>query len=611
MAIKNKMEKFMYTRLSKIAKKMGFGTAITGFAVWGYRKLKLTGDHIQNPYNDPYLAFAEKEREQGKQMFSPWRTIDFADLSIAEQYFPQIPIPDAAKLTKPNTESVIVESSNAFSCTHKPLFVAVGGPPAALVAYQKAKNGEAVLYVNNMDENETARPIWAGAANHGEPDATTEAPAYTAGHEPVKFLWNQFKYFINPPRYDSDVLHSDFPWLSLNIGDWLRNPRQWGDGLRVAWGNYQLARQYKKEREEDYFSDPILMQEMRARTRSTGDYLEDVDQELGGILRKPRGSLIISDHKGSIENDCENLKAENRTLLSLTAEEAEKRYGIRTIGYLTRGPYYAEKTHDFIFEPQFMKRIIEGITANGGEVHTNWRLTRILASNNAGNKGGILHFSEKREVGEIHHHQTYSQAHFSLGPTPFDPDPYPLISVTGVSINALVYGARFSGGPIVCGGSNHMVPLAEPQTVTITDPETGIKETKDVTFVRITAAGSVGPRDRGNNWYTYDGHHAIHVLAKVKEVLPPGAQLKVLSVTGCNRLIGQDGRQKEIELHDQNKKPIKNITVQVGAGGGGLTQMGALPQYIKNQNILFATKNLPPSTTEIKPEQRSETRQKQ
>lgn len=540
---------------------------------------------ILNPHHDPYLEFAEKERRAGKKQFAPWTTSNPELLNLAELYFPEIPITPVNQLEKPDlrpVEIIALKTHPALQqVAHNSSFIAVGGPPAAMVALEVAHQGRPVLYVNDQDAaspDKQRRPIWAGAGNHGEPDALTEGPAYITGHYPLGFLMRELLRACMPPGYDSAVLHPDYSWLSLNWSEWLQNPRQWPAAFRVAFGNHQLAKQYLKALHQGKL--PAVLEKMQKKTQDSWLYL----QEQKELLREPRGSLLLAASPQQLQNLLYNqafLRQEGRELRPISPEEAQKKYGLlprNALGLM-------EKTHDFMLVPDFLKKISLKIKKQSGEIKTTWRLVRIYLDTDQ-QEGGIMEFSETNAQGEKSHFRRFSHAHLSLGATPFKPAKYDLISVTGVSMNVLVFGADFHGGPIVFGGTNHLVPLMPPQTIEIKNPRNGKIQALPVTFARLSAAGSVSPLDRGATWYHYDGRHAVHLLHRVRESLSPGMSLHVLSVIGCNRVIGKDGYQ--VEFHptiqvDHQKITCKQLTIQVGAGGGGLTQMGALPQKMREQ----------------------------
>jgi len=542
---------------------------------------------IQNPEQDPYLHFAESERRQGKGLFSPWTTSDKALLDIAANYFPQVLLPDVATLRKPDTSPVEIQALENHSALldpqQKPLFVAVGGPPAALVALQWARLGRPVLYLSDQDLNpagKIARPIWAGAANHGEPDTFTEGPAYLAGQMPFRFLRQEWRRLFQRCRYEVEVLAADYPWLSLNKGDWLRNPGQWLAALRVTWGFHRFGKAYWAALKTGK-TTPFI-EDTRRRVKDSAAYLHQLEKELGGILRPTEGSLALA---SSAEAEkallclAEALKEEGLALNPLTPEQAQNKYGFTPRQTLS----LFEKSHDFIFCADFLSRITDEIQRLEGQVLTSHRLTRLFADSEK-NQGGLLEFYSLNDQGKkVFHYQAFTKAHLSLGPTLFRPNLYDLISVTGVSINALLIGPPLRDGPITFGGSARLIPLFPPQKLSFPDPVSGELTLQDLSFVRLSTGASIGPADRGKNWYHYDGRDAVNLLHRAREMLPKEMQLKVLSVIGCNRMIGADGRQ--IELHptlklNKKKVTLNSVTIQIGAGGGGLTQMGAVAKNL-------------------------------
>lgn len=585
----------LYTA-SKLA--LGIGTA-TGLATLGYRSWKLRGDQVLNPYQDPFLVHAEKERQQGKHMFAPWITSNEDDLSIAKKHFPQISIPTQNSLVKPPTKAVQFVPLKDYDVP-KPQdefdVVTVGGPSAAMIALENTLDGKRVKYVTNTHaygKNKVNRSIMDGAANLYLPDVLTTSPAYAAGHEPSNFLWNAFKDFVNPPRYDQEVLDDHFPWLSLNTEDFIKNPDQLIPSLRVMWSNHKLASQYTLEMKTGQ-QEPAIRSIMKERIHNTSEFLESVDAEMGGIFRKPRGALFITaDDKGMARlfHEEKELNKEDRQLNLISPKAAIEKYGF--------APYHSftlrEKPHGRIFDPLFLKHVSDHITSQHGEVADHLHLTRVFVDTET-NQGGVLEFADYSQPEKVNYHYTkFSRAHFSLGATPFDPNPYNLISVTGVSVNALIYGIKLSGGPIT-RGSVHIVPLAEPTTIATTDPMTGSDYKKDVSYVRMTAGGAVGPADRGENSFSYDGRQAVNLLEQVRKTIPLDSTLKVLSVVGCNRVIGADARQIELNPTvkvDGKEVLVESVTLQMGAGGAGLIQSGALSKMspVKRNSLFSPQKN--------------------
>lgn len=568
----------------RFAKKAVLGLSVgAGLAVWGHRSWKLRGDRVLNPYRDPFLDFAEQQRRQGKQLFKPWITPNKKDLKLAKQLFPEIAIPQPEQLVPPNMHPIDILPLKDLDVplpTDQPKKVRVGGPSAAMRTLAEVMEGSKdSLYVTDthatQQKGKQSRPIMAGAANLFVTDAMTIAPAYTSGNKPDGFLYRSLKQFINPPRFDKEVMADDYPWLGLNLTDWVKNPSQWGSGLRVMWGNHQLASQYATEMKSG--AEPKIWPMMRDRARNTTDFLEKTDAQLGGIFRQPSGLLIsVPDEKflAHVKEEEKALAREGQQLPSIHPYDAKAKYGFAPSNSLT----LREKPTARIFDPRFVQNVSTHIKTHGGEVVDHWHLNRVFVDTEK-QTGGVLEFTDSASGKGSRHYVRFSEALLSLGSTPFKPNPYDLISVSGVSVNALVRGVKLSGGSIIRGTTVHIVPLAEPKTITIKDPETGEEKQEDVSFVRVTAAGVVGPLNRGQSWYDYDGKHAVFLMNQLRKTLPSNSTASILSVVGCNRLIGKDGRQMEVHptvMVDGKAKVVKTVTVQAGAGGAGLIQSGAI-----------------------------------
>lgn len=579
----------MNPRISKLLVNTFFASSAVSVAIYANRQYHLRGDKIQNTDKDLFLEFAENQRAQGKRMFSPWLTRDKDLLHLANRH--GIPLPDLDKLTQPYFPPVKIEPLSRSAALEldkdksTPMYVCVGGPPAAMVAIQRAVDREPILYVNYSRSDK--RAISEGSAYHGEFDAESEKPAYFAGKTVPAFFYDQTLRLIHPPRYDSDVIKPDFSWLSLNWVEWIYHPQQWLPGFRVVWGNYQKTKIYENEHALGKLSPEII--EMRERTRHCEMWLTALDKYLGGnlFLNREFGSLTIAPTEQDwqdLQKFQKALKEEGRSLVEVNSEQMLNKYGFiprHVAGSL-------EKIHDRVFRHDFMLRIANAIKNQGGEVHLDWQLRKILIDPEQ--PGGIVEFVEKTEQGEIVHRRRFIQAHLSLGISDYDPSQADLASVTGVSINAILYGVALRTS-ILCGGSNNMVPLTEPMVLNTTDQDGKSSENNNITFVRLTAAGCVNPRFRGDNSYTYDGQHAVHLLHRVRETLPANARLVPLSVIGCNRMFIENGmslwKNPEIKINGR-KHLIPSIKIQLGAGGGGISQSAAEAHKIaKNQEHPF------------------------
>lgn len=195
-----------------------------------------------------------------------------------------------------------------------------------------------------------------------------------------------------------------------------------------------------------------------------------------------------------------------------------------------------------------------------------------------------MEFAQTTEEGkEQTYFQAFREAYLSLGSTRFYPEVYDLSSVSGISCDALIIGEPLKG-PMVCGGSNHLIPLEEP----VFDKEIG----KYVTLVRMTAAATVGPRNRGDEAYYFNSRHAYHLISRVKATLPEGTELKIISATACNRLIGEHATMTWISPTVAGKPT--SLQIQVGAGGGGLTAAGDKANQLRAPKVSIFNKAAKP-----------------
>lgn len=579
----------MQTRLWRAAGFVLGAAGLGGLTVAANRSQRLREDRIPNPNQEPYLDFAEKERRAGKSQFSPWVTTNQQDLALVQRYFPQVSVSKSSPLGKVVNKPVEVlslgQANRHYDGTHytilsrmmgygfyeyqraksgqsldyqmtqtqEPLFIAVGGAAAAMAAYQRAKEGKPVLYV----QNEVAE-----SGYYDELTSFTDEPLKLLGSEPLNLLQQSLKAYVKPPRYAKEVLNSEFSRFNLNGAAWLKAPGQWRTGMKVLWGNYRLTQQ------------PV--EAKKASTQQEHQALEQADQELG-LLRQPREALLVARTKQ--EEQAFSKAQEVLSTVYFRGDALREKYGFyprRALGFMEKKPAY-------IAEPQQIEKLVQGIRAQGGTVVTNWHLSRVLVDIYS-NQGGILEFRETTEAGELRHHQRqFSQAYLALGETVFSPNPYPVVKVTKVSIKALLLGVNLAAGPVYFGGT--IVPLTAAKRVDVGDKTKGDMDITDLSVVQITAGISVGPAGSRASEPGYNGRQAIHLIENVQTTLPRDAKLKILSVTGSSSVLGAEGRPVVVHpvVKDGFKTfPVETVAIQIGGG----TELALNPSTLFSQKAL-------------------------
>ncbi|CAF1479990.1 unnamed protein product [Adineta ricciae] len=83
--------------------------------------------------------------------------------------------------------------------------------------------------------------------------------------------------------------------------------------------------------------------------------------------------------------------------------------------------------------------------------------------------------------------------------------------------------------------------------------------------MRFTAGACVTPNVSDKRTAFYDESIALGLITSVRKALGRECQVKPIHVYGCNRQVSRYGQLNWIE-------PLKNIFVQYGAAGGGLTR---------------------------------------
>lgn len=448
--------------------------------------------------------------------------------------------------------------------------VVVGGPPALVSSI----NERECTYINDSRQ----QPIADGSAFHLEWDSPSEGPT---GYRPSQFMLQQMVRLFVPQTIARAEKTGLFPWRSLDWAGWITRPTKWLEGARIALAFEKATRS---------LSDPAkkakVYQEVAARSRENQKFYEELNQRVGAELFLPGSGSVIVARTQEEEQDLLSLKAdlelEGRELCLLSKEALQKRFG-----FIPEGRLFAEKTHDKILNPNYMKILTKRIESLGGKV-----VNGVLDT---------IYMDKEREVGVVKYKTAQGQEHYlpfshlilSLGSQRLiDKNNKPLfdvVSARGVSALAIAYVPEGTSLPpaIVCGATNHVTRLSDPISVERED-----KKRYSAYLVRMTCGACITPSVNEEENANYDAVAATGLISAVRQTL--GCNLEVFAVYGCNRQVSQHGQTHWLsplktdgtdsllaprgQKHDSGtSRPNDRIAIQMGAGGGGLTQAPSQP----------------------------------
>jgi hypothetical protein len=273
----------------------------------------------------------------------------------------------------------------------------------------------------------------------------------------------------------------------------------------------------------------------------------------------------------------EGLEAEGRKLVILSENDIQNRYG-----FLLKGFLFAEKTHDKYLNPNFMQLLADRLAAKKCEV-VNGVISNIYSD--SPEAGGVLEYTVNGGDGSPVF-VPFKKLVLSLGAqrvldgqgnTMVD-----IVAARGVSMLAFAYLPEDQILPAgtVCGATNHVTSLAGPVPTGI------VKDGKQMNayLVKMTCSACITPTVLDDSGSNYDAVAATGLLAAARNVM--GCDFEVLTVWGCNRQVCRWGQghwfeaqaapgAKTVELKDVGThRPDRSsgVIVQLGAGGGGLTQ---------------------------------------
>jgi hypothetical protein len=417
----------------------------------------------------------------------------------------------------------------------------VGGAPALFSSFQFIKNQTNFIYLNDFKRI----PISNGSAWHLEEDAQTEAPT---DYKPTKFIFQQLKRLLLNNIYLKDISETgEFPWRTIDWIQWICHPEHWYRAFIISF-QFQIF---------TMFNNRInLLNNISKQCQINEEFFNKINEILNNkILLEDNGSIIIARNKQEIielNQLNENLIKEGKYLNILSKEEIFNRYG-----FIPNGIMYAEKPHDRVLIPNFIK-IIKEFIIKQGEIVIDGTLKSIFKDEKE--NGGIALFinrnGEKKFI-------KFSRLILSLGNQEILNENkkrlFDVISARGVSVLAHVYLPKNYKLPpvLVCGGTNHATRLSNQPI--------SFNKNYNLYLMRFTAGACITPNISNQFTAYYDSTIAIGLIKAIQNTLGDKSIIKPIYVYGCNRQVSQYGQIKWIQ-------PYQNIFIQYGAAGGGLTR---------------------------------------
>lgn len=418
----------------------------------------------------------------------------------------------------------------------------VGGAPALISAVKLSEEKkEKLMYLND----DRRIPISYGSAWHLEEDAQTEAPT---NYRPSRFLWEQLKRLFHGD-YSLKRMNEtgEFPWRTIDWMGWICHPEHWFRAMKLSL-QYELFTMFGERKE--------LLKDVAKQCSINEEFFDELNEKVNGeLLLADRGSIIVARNVQEKEDLLElkrNLREEQRDITLLSAEELKER-----LGFVPHGIVHGEKKHDQVLRSNFLDILRDYLRRQGSTV-LNGTLREILVDEQTNRSLAIFRNSSGEEK-----RMECSRLILSLGNQPIVNEKneryFDVIAARGVSILAFVNLPRTFDLPsaLVCGGTNHVTKLnAQPIP---------FDEHRHVYLVRLTAGACITPNVSDESTASYDSSIAVGLLQAVRKTLGKDVFVKPLFIYGCNRQVSRFGQIQWIE-------PMKNIFVQFGAAGGGLTR---------------------------------------
>ncbi len=425
----------------------------------------------------------------------------------------------------------------------------VGGPPALISAVGLVSKHANLIYLNDF----RTVPIANGSAWHLEQDAQTEAPT---NYKPHQFLLDQLKrVLLNNVSFKNISSNGEFPWRTIDWIGWIKHPDHWFRSFLIL---------FKFEFFTIFNDRDNLLNDLSKQCFKNEEFYEKLNENLNSkILLEEKGSIIIARNQEEIKglNQLrDGLIKEGRQLNILSKEDLFHRYS-----FIPNGILFAEKAHDRVLKANFMKILNEYLIKQGATV-LNGTLESIYYNSNSNE--GIAEF--RNDAGQLKSIQ-FSRLILSLGNQEIlnknNKRLFDVVSARGVSVLAHVYLPKGTKLPpvLVCGGTNHATKL--------TNQPISFNNHYDLYLMRFTAGACITPNVCNSNTSFYDGTIAVGLIQSIKKTFPSKCEIHPIFVYGCNRQVSQYGQIKWIE-------PFKNIFIQYGAAGGGLTRA---PHFITSE----------------------------
>ncbi|CAF1130829.1 unnamed protein product [Adineta steineri] len=524
--------------------------------------------------DDEFVKHTNREHKKSfyHGMHHPFLTNDIEQLNLFKKYYSKYDflignnlneIKEKHSLKTPVKFRSIKEYKNEI--IHENIStLCVGGAPALIAAVDLISN-------KNKNENENEKdliylndfrriPIANGSAWHLEQDAHTEAPT---NYKPTKFLSDQLKRIFYDNIYLKDICQTgEFPWRTIDWLSWIYHPSHWYRALKLSI-QFQIFTMFNDRTN--------LLNDVSKQCFRNELFFSKLNQILNNkLLLQESGSIIIARNQQEI-NDLNQLKdnliKEGRNLNILSKETLFQRYS-----FIPNGLMFAEKIHDRVLVANFQEILNNYLIEKGAKVLDGTLDTIYIdekQSTDGGGGGGIA--SIKYGNGQEKFIK-FSRLILSLGNqeifTENNKRLFDVVSARGVSMLAFIYLPKHYKIPpvLVCGGTNHVTNLS-PQPIQI-------DQNTNLFLMRFTAGACITPNISNKYTSFYDSTVAVGLLKSVKNTFPTNTKIKPIFIYGCNRQVSQYGQINWIQ-------PYKNIFIQYGAAGGGLTRA---PDFITNFN---------------------------
>ena len=501
--------------------------------------------------NDQFSIYTNSEHKKNilSGMHQPFITNDDQQLSLFRKYFPQYEYLISKNINEINEKHslktpVRIKSLSEYNnedIDYNTDALIVGGAPALMSSIYLIKNKKNFIYLNNFQRI----PISNGSAWHLEYDACTEAPT---NYRPTTFLFQQLKRLLLMNVSLKSIQETgEFAWRTINWIEWIRYPDHWYRAMKI-FIKYQLFTMFHNR--------ISLLNDVSKQCIANELFFDQLNKILNNkILLEGYGSIIVARNQEELhqlqqfKND---LSEEGRTLNILSHEQMFNRYG-----FVPNGLGFAEKAHDRVLAPNFI-RILNDFIVEQGRTVLDGTLETIYKDETQ--NGGIALFKDRNGQSKF---IKFSHLILSLGNQEIfnknNKRLFDVVAARGVSMLAHVYLPKdFKLPPVlVCGGTNHATKLSSSPF--------RFDENYDLYLMRLTAGACITPNVSDQYAAYYDSTIAFGLLQSVKNTLGDQCKVEPIFVYGCNRQVSQNGQIHWIE-------PYKNIFIQYGAGGGGLTR---------------------------------------